>query len=109
MSAKPLQLGTTNTGSLSFLYFAAALGSRTLPFPAGSHKSPHHAPTSRNATPTAFLEMLSPWKKNRTGGAAARGQTVFTKRGETKEKKELPPFFTSASLPLFLASLFPSL
>ena len=32
MSAKPLQLGTTNTGSLSFQYFATALGSRTFPF-----------------------------------------------------------------------------
>jgi len=82
---------------------------RGVPVPDLRYKSPHHAPTPRNAAPTAYLELLGPWKKNRRGSAAASARQVCRKGEKQRKKNYLFPFFTPASLLLFLVSLFPSL
>jgi hypothetical protein len=84
-------------------------GFEVFPFLIVAINHPTTPPTPRNAAPTAFLELLGPWKKNRRGSAAASARQVCRKGEKQRRKNYLFPFFTPASLLLFLVSLFSSL
>ena len=109
LSVCPVTLGTVHVGCSSpcslrqFRHWV-----RGVSIPDRRHKSPYHALTPRNAAPTAFLELLGPWKKHRRGRAAASARQVCRKGEKQRKKNYLFPFFTPASILLFLLSLFPS-